>query len=207
MGDDSVIYVVDDDTAVLDSLRWVLESAGHSVETFSSAARFLAACDPNRAGCLVLDVRMPGMNGIELQHVLAERQIAMPIIFITAHGTVPTAVRAIQHGAVDFLMKPYNNTTLLERIDLCLAMQRSRRESAKSQAALAARLAVLTPRERDVLDGVIVGRSNKAIASSLGISEKTVETHRARVMQKMHAGSLAELVRLVVTNGHASGKP
>ena len=196
---EEIVYVVDDDGAVRDSLRWVLESAGYRVEAFGSAEAFLAAYRPGAIGCLVLDVAMPGMTGLELQQQLSADHQDLPVIFISAHGTVPTAVSAMRHGAVDFLMKPFNNHALLERVGQALAVARQHQTAHTQQNAIAARLAGLTAREREVLDAVVEGLTNKQIARKLLISVKTVETHRAKIMLKTGADSLAELVRLVLS--------
>ena len=207
MPENATIFVVDDDAAVRDSLRWVIESNGWKVETHPSAEAFLNSYTPHRLGCLILDVRMPGMSGPELQKLLNDRQCSLPIIFISAHGTVPTAVRAMQAGAVDFIMKPFNNATLLERIDRC--MERARQNADISQQGNIARerLAKLTAREREILGLVVTGKSNKTIAAELGISIKTVEAHRAKIMHKLQAHSLAELVSLTLTHLQPKGKP
>jgi two-component system response regulator TtrR len=207
MPDNATIFVVDDDAAVRDSLRWVIESNGWKVEAHPSAEAFLNNYTPNQLGCLILDVRMPGMSGPELQKLLHERQYSIPIIFISAHGTVPTAVRAMQAGAVDFIMKPFDNATLLERIDKCVELARQHADIHRQENIACERLAKLTARERAVLDLVIAGKSNKVIAADLLISIKTVEAHRAKIMHKMQVKSLAELVRLVLTQPHYQGKP
>ncbi len=195
----ATVFVVDDDDAMRDSLRWLIESAHRNVKTYSSAQEFLDAYDAAQPGCLVLDLRMPGMTGLELQEQLAARNICIPIIFVTAHGTIPTAVRAVQGGAADFITKPFDNQTLLDRIERSIARDHQfRREQAKRER-VAARLALLTRREREVMERVIAGKSNKLIAVELHISGKTVEAHRARVMEKMQASSVAQLVRLVLT--------
>lgn len=197
MARQAVVYLVDDDQAVRDSLRWVIESAGFAVETYASAQAFLDAYRPERPGCLVLDVRMPGISGLNLQARLAGERSALPIIFISAHATVPDAVRAMRAGAVDFLVKPFNNQDLLDRIDLCIAEAARRSEDRARREEVARRLARLTPREREVLDGVVAGKTNRTIAAEMKVSVKTVDAHRARVMEKMQAGSLAELVHLM----------
>jgi len=207
MPENATIFVVDDDAAVRDSLRWVIESNGWKVEAHPSAEAFLNCYTPNRLGCLILDVRMPGMSGPELQKLLHERQCSLPIIFISAHGTVPTAVRAMQAGAVDFIMKPFDNATLLERIDKCVELARQHADISRQENISRERLAKLTARERAVLDLVVAGKSNKVIAADLEISIKTVDAHRAKIMHKMQAKSLAELVRLVLTQPHHQGKP
>lgn len=193
----AVVYLVDDDQAVRESLMWVIESAGFAVETYGSAQAFLDAYRPERPGCLVLDVRMPGISGLNLQARLADNQFILPIIFISAHATVPDAVRAMRAGAVDFLIKPFNNQDLLDRIEQCMAEGARQREERARREAVARRLATLTPREREVLDGVVAGKTNRAIAAGMKVSVKTVDAHRAKVMDKMQAGSLAELVHLM----------
>ncbi|HPD28924.1 MAG TPA: response regulator transcription factor [Phycisphaerae bacterium] len=199
MPSDSIVFVVDDDAAVLDSLRFLIESVGLRVRTFSSADEFLAAYTPDQPGCLVLDIRMPGMSGLELQEQLAKRGYTLPVIIITAHGDVPSAVRAMHAGAVDFMSKPFNDQSLLDRVHQALAKDARTRRDEAVRAAIAAKVALLTPREREVMDLVVSGMSNKGIAAQLQLSAKTVETHRARVMEKMEAGSVAELVRMVLT--------
>jgi two-component system, LuxR family, response regulator FixJ len=192
------VFVVDDDEAVCDSLELLLTSVGRRVETFLSARAFLDAYDPARPGCLVLDVRMPGISGLELQERLTALDADLPVLFVTAHGDVPMAVRALQAGAVDFLQKPYREQELLERIDAALAVDRRRRDRRARDARRDRCLDRLTPREREVLDHVVAGDANKVTAGALGISERTVEIHRGRMMRKMEAGSVAELVRLLL---------
>lgn len=204
---EATIFVVDDDQAARDSLRWLLESVDLRVQTFDSAAHFLDAYQPGQPGCLVLDVRMPGMSGLELQDLLADRQCNLPTLFITGHGDVPMAVRAMKAGAMDFIEKPFHDQTLLERIQQCLARGNQLREESATRAAWLQRIASLTPREREVLDMIVGGSSNKAVASALGISIKTVEAHRANVMEKMSVSSLAELVAACVGCGAYRGKP
>ncbi|MGQ9648936.1 MAG: response regulator transcription factor [Phycisphaerae bacterium] len=198
MPSDAIVFVVDDDAAVCDSLRFLIESVGLRVQTFSSADEFLAAYTPDQPGCLVLDIRMPGMSGLELQEQMANRGCTLPVIIITAHGDVPSAVRAMHAGAVDFMSKPFNDQNLLDRVHQALAKDAQTRRDKAVGASIAARVALLTPREREVMDLVASGMSNKGIAAQLQLSAKTVETHRARVMEKMEAGSLAELVRMVL---------
>ena len=154
--------------------------------------------DPARPGCLVLDVRMPGISGLELQQRLTDMESTLPIIFVTAHGDIPMAVEAVKAGAVDFIQKPFRDQELLDKIQRALEQNRGRRETRTDRQAIESRLAELTPREREVLELVVVGKANKVIAAELGISQRTVEIHRARVMQKMHADSLSELVRMVM---------
>ncbi len=199
MPSDSIVFVVDDDAAVCDSLRFLIESVGLQVRTFSSADEFLAAYTPDQPGCLVLDIRMPGMSGLELQEQLAKRGYTLPVIIITAHGDVPSAVRAMHAGAVDFMSKPFNDQSLLDRVHQALAKDARTRRDEAVRAAIAAKVALLTPREREVMDLVVSGMSNKGIAAQLQLSAKTVETHRARVMEKMEAGSVAELVHMALT--------
>lgn len=192
------VYVVEDDDAVRDSLQLVLESVGHSVVTYASANAFLDAYDADMAGCLVLDIRMPGMNGMELQRKLNERNSILPIIFVTGHGDVPMAVEAMQQGAVDFVQKPYREQELLEKIARAFALDKENRDSLSQRQEIAARLHSLTPRELDVLRLMVEGKANKVIAIDLDISQRTVEIHRARVMEKLEAHSLAHLVRMVM---------
>ena len=194
-----VVYVVDDDEAMRSSLKWLIESVGLRVETFGSADEFLSCYYPGRAGCLLLDVRMPGMSGLDLQEYLANRHIQLPVIIITGHGDVPMAVRAMKGGALDFIEKPFNDQALLDAIRGALAMAAEQLDVQARRAEIATRLALLTPREHEVMEMVADGRSNKEIANALGVSAKTVEAHRARVMEKMEARSLAELVRMVLT--------
>ena len=190
------VFVVDDDQAVRDSLRWLIESVGLPVETYAAAQDFLAEYDPNRPGCLVVDIRMPGMSGLELQQRLAAHGTGPAVIVITAHGDVATAVRAMRGGAVDLIEKPFNDQTLIDRIHEAIERDALQRAVRAQQAATAERLKQLTPRELEVLRLVVAGRPNKVIATHLGISEKTVEVHRGRVMDKMHVRSLPELVRV-----------
>jgi FixJ family two-component response regulator len=190
------IFVVDDDARVRDSLRWLLESVSLPVETFGSAVEFLHACDPHRHGCLILDIRMPEISGLQLQDMLTERGVRLPIIMVTGHGDVPTAVRAVRKGAADFLEKPFNDQELLDRIHSVLAADAHRHREESAHTAIRKRIDSLTLREREILDWVVSGTSNKRIAAELGISVKTVEAHRARVMEKMAAKSVAELTTL-----------
>ena len=193
------VFVVDDDKSVRDSIRWLLESIGLRVETFDSAESFFAQFSPDRPGCLVLDVRMPGMSGPELMDKLGAPNPPLPIIFLSAHGDVPLAVRAMKGGAVDFLQKPYNNQTFLERVRQALEQDAQTRTRRLQRDGVSMRLAALTDRERQVLKGVVAGRSNKEIARELDISYKTVEVHRGRLMQKMEAHSVAELLQQVLS--------
>ncbi len=192
------VFVVDDDEAMRNSLRWLIESVGLAVECHDSAESFLDSYYPGRSGCLLLDVRMPGMSGLELQEYLRRKEIDIPVIIITGHGDVPMSVRAMKEGAVDFIEKPFNDELLLDAIRNALAINEEQREKRARRAEVAARMATLTPREHEVMEMVTAGRSNKEIASALGVSSKTVEAHRAKVMDKMQAGSLAELVRMAM---------
>jgi two-component system, LuxR family, response regulator FixJ len=194
----ATVFVVDDDDAVRTSLRLLLKSVGLPVETFASAQEFLDAFDAERAGCLVLDIRMPGMSGLELQQRLNEMHAIVPIVFITGHGDVPMAVEAMQHGAVDFIQKPFRDQDLIDRINQALEKDRENRAGLKERDAIRRRMQQLTPREREVLNLVTQGKANKVIAGDLNVSQRTVEIHRARVMEKMGAASLAYLVRMVI---------
>lgn len=195
---DATVFVVDDDQAMRTSLQWLIESTGMSVQTFDSADAFLANYYPGRAGCLLLDVRMPGMSGLELQAYLAREGYRLPVILITGHGDVAMAVRAMKAGAVDFIEKPFHDEDLLRSIRNALEYDQKTRASRSAKAEVAMRLAELTPREHEVMGMVTDGKSNKEIAAALGVSAKTVEAHRARVMEKMRADSLAELVRMAL---------
>ena len=192
------VFVIDDDEAVRTSLRLLLKSVGLPVETFASAQEFLDQYDEDRAGCLVLDIRMPGISGLELQQHLNERNSIMPIVFITGHGDVPMAVEAMQAGAVDFIQKPFRDQDLIDRINRALDKDRDMRSELRERDEIRRRMLQLTPREREVLDLVTQGKANKVIAGDLNVSQRTVEIHRARVMEKMGAGSLAHLVRMVI---------
>jgi len=192
------VFIVDDDQAVARSLRWLIETVRLRVETYGSAQSFIDGYDPARPGCLVLDVRMPGMSGLELQERLAAQRIRIPIIFITGHGDVQMAVRAVQAGAFDFVEKPFNDQDLLDRIQRAITRDAEWRDRDLQQARLRALFATLTPRESEVLDLVVEGLSNKAVANALGLSAKTVEVHRAKVMEKMHARSLSDLVKMAM---------
>jgi two-component system response regulator FixJ len=193
------VFVVDDDDAVRNSLRLLLKSAGIATEVAASAQEFLANYDTAHPGCLVLDVRMPGMSGLEMQHELNMRGATIPVIFITGHGDIPMAVEAMQHGAFDFLQKPFRDQELLDRVQRGLARDTEYRARLRQTDVIRERLASLSPREREVLDLVSRGKANKMVAGDLGVSQRTVEIHRAHVMQKMDAGSLAELVRMMMT--------
>jgi two-component system, LuxR family, response regulator FixJ len=192
------VFVVDDDDAVRSSLRLLLKSVGLPAATFASAREFLATYEPDLPGCLVLDVRMPGMSGLELQQQLNLRGAVLPVIFITGHGDIPMAVEAMQHGAFDFLQKPFRDQDLIDRVQRALALDTANRAELREKVDIRRRLESLTPREREVLRLVSLGKANKVMAAELGVSQRTVEIHRARVMEKMGAGSLAQLVRMVL---------
>jgi two-component system, LuxR family, response regulator FixJ len=198
MPPEPTVFVVDDDPAMRDSLRWLLESVGLQVQTYATAAEFLAGRDPAAPGCLVLDVRMPGMSGLDLQEELRRRRTDLPTIVVTGHAEVPMAVRAVKAGAIDFIEKPFSDQLLLDRVRQALEMDRLEREARARREEARRRVGHLTPREREVLDLVVAGRANKEIASVLGLSPKTVEVHRARVMEKMEVDSLADLIRVAM---------
>ena len=198
-----LVCVVDDDEALRDSLRWLLESAGYRVTTYSTAERFLAAYRAGVASCLVLDVRMPGLTGLELQQELSRRGEPLPIIFITGHGDVPMAVNAVKNGAFHFLEKPFNDAQLLELIEHAVATAGTAPVEQAQRRCAAVRLAMLSQREREVMDLVVSGRKNKQIADELGISIKTVEAHRARIMEKMGVSSIAALVQATLAGKSA----
>lgn len=190
------VYIVDDDQAIRHAMEALMKSVGHAYEIFHSADDFLAGYTDGRAGCLVLDIRMPGLGGLELQEKLNELGSTLPIIFITGHGDVPMAVEAMQKGAFDFIQKPFRDQELLDRISEALKADHDRRSARDRKAAVSRRVDKLTKREREVMDLVVTGKPNKVIAYELGVSQRTVEIHRARVMEKMEAKSLADLVRM-----------
>ena len=192
------VFVVDDDDAVRNSLRLLLKSVGLPTVALASAREFLDAWHPAQPGCLVLDVRMPGMSGLELQEELNRRGAVIPVIFISGHGDIPMAVEAIQHGAFDFLQKPFRDQDLIDRVQRALATDQADRQSLAQRDVLRRRYESLTPREQEVLALVTKGKANKVMAGDLGVSQRTVEIHRARVMEKMGAQSLAQLVRMVI---------
>jgi two-component system response regulator FixJ len=192
-----VIYVVDDDEAVRDALGMLLRSVGLEAVLFPSAVDFLDGYDAERHSCLVADIRMPGLSGLELQQRLNEEHAGVPIIFITGHGDVPMAVTAMKAGAADFIQKPFRDQELLDRIHKALRQDRERRVERAKEKAVRERLALLTPRETEVMHRVVKGQANKVIALDLGVSQRTVELHRARVMRKLKMRSVAELVQAV----------
>ena len=194
----STVFVVDDDSGVRSSIRVLLKSIGIAATAMSSAREFLDHFDPEQPGCLVLDIRMPGMSGMELQQQLNLKGAIIPVIFITGHGDVPMAVEAMQHGAFDFLQKPFRDQDLIDRIQKALARDRETRQSLRKHSQIRERLESLTPREKDVLQLLVQGQQNKVMAGELGLSQRTVEIHRAHVMEKMGAQSVAQLVRMVL---------
>ena len=194
--DETLVYVVDDDHGVRDSLSLLLRSVGIKSAAYESAKAFLDAYEDDRVACLVADIRMPGMSGLDLQRELKERDIGLPIIFITGHGDVPMAVNAMKSGAMDFLQKPFRDQDLLDRINKALKLARDHQATQMEEDEIRRRLDSLTPRESEVMSMVVKGCANKVIAMDLGVSQRTVELHRARVMHKMGVRSLAELVRL-----------
>lgn len=191
------VFLIDDDQAVRDAVGLLLQASGLAVETFASATDFLDAGVVQRPGCLVLDVRMPGLSGLDLQRQLQLKGDRIPIIFMTGHGDVPMAIRAMKAGAFDFIEKPFQGQTLLARIQEALALDARERGRQARRAEAAARVALLSPREREVLDRVVEGQYNKVIAAELGISLSTVEIHRKQVMEKLQAESLSDLIRLL----------
>jgi RNA polymerase sigma factor (sigma-70 family) len=199
------VFVVDDDEAVRNTIGRLVEFVNLIAETFASAQEFLDSYDPIRPGCLVLDVRMPGMSGIKLQAELIEKNIHLPIIFISGHGDVPMAAEAFKKGAVDFIEKPFRNQILLDRIQEALTKDTQFRQKQTELEAAKTKLAILTPREQDVMDLIRAGKPNKVIAGKLGISQRTVEVHRANIMEKMKVDSVAELVTLVNNTSGAGG--
>jgi len=193
------VFIVDDDHEVRAALQLLMESVGLKVETFESAQVYLDQFDPSRLGCVVLDVRMPGMSGLELQAKLADKPLCPPIVIITGHGDVPMAVRAVQAGAVDFIEKPFNDQALLDSVHRAIERDATQRGQASTIADIQNRVSRLTPREREVLDLVVAGYRNKLIAAELSVSQSTVEAHRAKVMEKMDAKSLSDLMRMMLT--------
>jgi two-component system response regulator FixJ len=191
------VHIVDDDDAVRDSLEALLQSKKFTAKSYASAEAFLAACTTAPTGCAIVDVRMPGMDGIALLGQLRQRGHALPVIVVTGHGDIPLAVQAMRAGAVDFVEKPYSNETIMEAIGRALAASPAVADGGSS-AEIAARIAALTPRERDVMDHLVIGRPNKVIAFELKISPRTVEIHRANLMKKMQADSLSHLIRMAL---------
>jgi FixJ family two-component response regulator len=206
MSPEQVVFVVDDDAAVRDSLRWLMDSVGLRVVPFDSGEAFLDAVTPDREGCVLLDLRMPGLSGLEVHAQLRERGVELPVIVVSGHGDVPMAVRALKSGVVDFIEKPFKDQELLDCVQQALRRDAKQRLQRMRRDELMTRYLTLTPRELDVLRLVVDGQANKVIGTTLGISQKTVETHRARVMEKMAAGSVSELVRMTLVI-ESQGKP
>lgn len=189
------VFVVDDDEAMRNSIHWLMESIGLRVEMYSSAAEFLQACDPQRPGCLLLDVRMPGMSGMELLEKLKGGDLRLPVIIITGHGDVPMAVRALKHGAFDFIQKPFNSQELLDQVNAALQQDTESHKQRRQIEILHNQFAILTGREREIVELVVAGNSSKIIGAKLGISPKTVDIHRANIMKKLNVHTIAELVQ------------
>ena len=200
------VFLVDDDHAMRDALGLLLDTAGFNTVSFSSATEFLERYDASQPGCLVLDIRMPGMSGMELQEALVEQTAGLPIIFLTGHGNVSMSAKAFRTGAIDFLEKPFDEAMLLERIHEALGIDKTNRESAARHAHASSRLSVLTPREREVMLLLVAGNTNKEIAAKLDLSTRTIETHRGRVMDKTGVQSVAELVELAISSGSYTPK-
>ena len=196
---DQIVYIVDDDDALRDSLAWLLDSAGYASESFASAEAFLGVYDEAMAGCLLLDVRMPGMSGLELYEQLCSRHATLPVVFITGHGDVPMAVAALKKGAFHFIEKPFNDHDLVDLVEKALATDDERLRAAASRETIEARLATLTQREREVMELILEGKYNKVIADELSISMRTVEAHRSRIFEKMEVRSAVELAQLLTT--------
>ena len=200
---DTTVFVVDDDMAVRESLRLSLKLAGHSVEVYESAAAFLASGAAERRGCLITDIRMPDMDGLELQEELVRRKSPLPVIIITGHGDIPLTVRAMRAGAVDFLEKPFARESMLSSVSRALELDTQAAETAVNAQEVLDRIALLTPREREVFDLVVAGKQSKVIAHELGAATRTIEVHRGRMMSKLRAQSLQDLVRMAIVAGVA----
>lgn len=199
MNDQATVFIIDDDQEVRNALQLLMESVGLQVECFESAQSYLDQFNPEKPGCLVLDVRMPGMGGLDLQARLANERLCPPIIIVTGHGDVPMAVRAVQAGAMNFIEKPFNDQALLDSVYRAIEKDAQQRGHVSRLAEIESRFEKLTPRERDVLEQIVAGKRNKLIAADLGVSQSTVEAHRAKVMEKMEAGSLSELMRMMLS--------
>src|SRR5262245_315140 len=204
---DATVHVVDDDAGMRKALGRILEAAGYAVRTYASAGEFLLTERTEGLACLLLDIRMPGPSGLDLQTALARQAAPLPVIFLTGHGDIPMTVRALKAGAVDFLTKPVESKTLLGAIEGALAQDAARRMERDERRVLQARYEALSPREREVFTLVVCGKLNKQIAGDIGAAERTVKAHRARVMEKMQAGSVADLVRMAERLGPAPERP
>lgn len=191
----AIVYVVDDDEAMRDSIRWLLESVGLNGAMFASANEFLQGVDPRRHGCILLDVRMPGISGMELLENLKSRGIFQPVIIITGHGDVPMAVRALKHGAFDFIQKPFNGQELLDRVHNAIKLDMEKHQQYRQREILRSHFEALTPREKEIMELVVAGDSSKVIGQKLGISHRTVDIHRGNIMRKLNITSIAELVQ------------
>ena len=202
-----VVMVVDDDSGVRNAMRALLKSVGLNAALYASAQEFLGAYDPHQPGCLLLDIRMPGMSGMDLQQELNLRGAVVPVIFMSGHADIPMAVEAMQHGAFDFLQKPFRDQDLLDRIQRAIARDAERRLALGERERIRTRLDSVTDREREVLELLTKGKQNKQIAQELGVSPRTIEIHRARVMEKMEAQSVAELVRMMLDLGPGIAAP
>ncbi len=200
----NTVFIVDDDEAVRDSLRWLLEANGYRVKSFAGAEDFLAAYDPEQVGVLIVDVRMPGMSGLELQEELIARKAPLPIVFITGHGDVPMAVSTIKKGAVDFLEKPFNESDLRNIVARMLEQAAQRASQAQALRSQQAMLSRLTSREQQVLERIVAGRLNKQIAGDLNISIKTVEAHRANIMEKLEVTTVADLMKIALAKAEGT---
>ena len=199
---ESTVFLVDDDHAVRDALVLLMGTAQFNTESFDSAEAFLDVCDPDRPGCLVLDIRMPGMSGMELQAALAEKSVNIPIIFLTGHGNVSMSAKAFRTGAIDFMEKPFNENVLLERIQEAIQLDQSNQAVAARRVDANTRLVSLTPREREVMLLIVAGNANKEIATKLNLSTRTIETHRGHILEKTGADSLADLIELAIASGN-----
>jgi two-component system response regulator FixJ len=207
MGTDAVVHVIDDDEAVRESLMFLLKTAGHAVRTYDNATAFLRDDPKGKAGCVITDVRMPDISGLDLLRRLKELNVSLPVIVITGHGDVPLAVEAMKSGALDFLEKPFDDEAMLNAVRVALRHQGADAKREADRAGILEKLASLSNRERQVLEGLVAGHPNKTIAFDHGISPRTVEIYRANLMSKMQAGSLSELVRMALVGGILEGPP
>jgi FixJ family two-component response regulator len=201
------VFIVDDDEAVRSSLRMLIRSVGLQARSYALAGKFLEEYAAEQPGCVILDVRMPGMSGLEMQQELNRRGATIPVVFISGHGDVPMAVEAMQHGAFDFLQKPFRDQDLLDRVQRALERDAQTRTAFAARATLRERIQTLTPRELEVMRLVTLGKANKVIGAELGVSQRTVEIHRAHVMEKMQANSLAALVRMALDAADTTDNP
>jgi two-component system, LuxR family, response regulator FixJ len=193
-----VVHVIDDDPSLRKSIEFLAESVGLQTQTFESSQAFLDRADPNTPGCILLDVRMPGMSGLDLLDLIRQKGFVHPVIIITGHADVPMAVRALKSGATEFIEKPFNDQDLIDRVQQAIDDDAENRNSLEDRTSIKARVRTLTPREAEVMELVVEGNANKQIAAMLGLSEKTIEVHRSRVMRKMEAANAADLIRMVL---------